>query len=724
MRSCQVHRLSRTSLFVWIGLLGGLLSSRALGAEYAGQSLYTSFEGRSYTMHVWQGSNVALLTPTSLQPAPDSATLLRIVDVLDAAYDYYLLATGRKPISYAPTTVNGRATIAVVESTCGAGCGYLGFTGIELQTTYFQTLHDGVRHNDQYDQVVFYELGRNFWHYDAQLARDRGALGSTFATGYAVFMRFKSMEAVGVNGAPFRSWTFAQFRSRVEGLVDLYETNPSLHFNNTLAAGQGVPGSTLGATDLFASMLFRLGRDYGGDEFFLNIWKEVGRRPAQSSDQQASDNFFVAACKAARRNLTALFANRWKWPVSEQARRIAASLGPETPGDQNTTLFIENSVAGYTQAQTGIWTLTYVAGASDDKDLDDVVYGRPDVSANSKIVSVVQERGSPASRRRPQNAQLQVDARPEDSAVDIDLEISVESGSGLPLHFPSPVENKLVFRFPENTTDNFLGRPMTLWQHDPLRPNARYPVWDIRAVIEKNAAALALPDLTGYHDSGIPYSYWVLSTGRQPGDITRDGNVDVNDYRLVEAALGFEGATDADVAGARGLGLPDGAVDMLDLYHLYNAMAPEDAARIEPKPQPPYLVGDFENGFDTVAWTFSGWPYWDVTSAQSRSGRCSARAGAIGDGESTSLSIGLECEAGQITFWRKVSCESGWDFLEFHIDGQRQGQWSGELDWEQVAFDVEAGAHTFTWTYRKDGSSSSGEDTAWIDDIAFPALAQ
>ena len=113
-----------------------------------------------------------------------------------------------------------------------------------------------------------------------------------------------------------------------------------------------------------------------------------------------------------------------------------------------------------------------------------------------------------------------------------------------------------------------------------------------------------------------------------------------------------------------------------------------------------------------------------MTSARSHSGRCSARAGAIGDSGTTSLSIGLECEAGPITFWRKVSCESGWDFLEFHIDGKRHGRFSGESDWEQVVSDVEAGAHTFTWTYLKDGSSSSGEDTVWIDDIAFPALVQ
>jgi hypothetical protein len=33
---------------------------------------------------------------------------------------------------------------------------------------------------------------------------------------------------------------------------------------------------------------------------------------------------------------------------------------------------------------------------------------------------------------------------------------------------------------------------------------------------------------------------------------------------------------------------------------------------------------------------------------------------------------------------------------------------------------VKAGVRTFTWTYLKDSSSSSGEDTAWIDDVCLP----
>jgi len=39
---------------------------------------------------------------------------------------------------------------------------------------------------------------------------------------------------------------------------------------------------------------------------------------------------------------------------------------------------------------------------------------------------------------------------------------------------------------------------------------------------------------------------------------------------------------------------------------------------------------------------------------------------------------------------------------------------------EEASYPVGAGRHTFAWTYIKDGSSSGGQDTAWIDDIAFP----
>jgi len=135
----------------------------------------------------------------------------------------------------------------------------------------------------------------------------------------------------------------------------------------------------------------------------------------------------------------------------------------------------------------------------------------------------------------------------------------------------------------------------------------------------------------------------------------------------------------------------------------------------------PPLVEAFEQGdFSGFNWSFSGDADWFVTSGESNSGPYSARAGDIEDGESSTLTVELDCISGNISFFRKVSSESNFDVLRFYIDGNEQGSWSGSIDWDEVAFPVTTGRRTFEWTYSKDSSISNGDDTAWIDDITFP----
>ncbi|MCP4608364.1 MAG: hypothetical protein GY845_06585 [Planctomycetes bacterium] len=130
---------------------------------------------------------------------------------------------------------------------------------------------------------------------------------------------------------------------------------------------------------------------------------------------------------------------------------------------------------------------------------------------------------------------------------------------------------------------------------------------------------------------------------------------------------------------------------------------------------------DFEtDNFSVFDWRRYDNVNWTVTSEERNSGQYCARAGSIGDDESSSLSIRLDCISGDISFYRKVSSERDCDHFEFYIDGARQDKWSGEKDWAQVSFPVEEGTRTFKWTYSKDSSISSGSDTAWIDDIVFP----
>ena len=284
---------------------------------------YTSFHGEHLTLYPYPGQKVALLVPS---PDLDEATLYRIVYTFDAAYDYYHSATGREPgVFY---NYNGLASIAVVPSTCGAGCAYLGATGIELLDTdgysAWDILYEGVLQRDEYDQVTFYELGRNFWFYGDEIEYKGSDNTGSITTGYAVFMRFMAMEAAGVTPGPYNGIPFTYFESEVKGMLDRYLSNATLNWDNTLRVGQAPANPIgLGATDLFASFLFEL-RQLFGNSFIEQLWKEVAMRPDAGSTQQAVDNFILASSAASGRNLTTLFTT-WRWPVSNEAVQEAQS---------------------------------------------------------------------------------------------------------------------------------------------------------------------------------------------------------------------------------------------------------------------------------------------------------------------------------------------------------------------------------------------------------------
>jgi len=139
----------------------------------------------------------------------------------------------------------------------------------------------------------------------------------------------------------------------------------------------------------------------------------------------------------------------------------------------------------------------------------------------------------------------------------------------------------------------------------------------------------------------------------------------------------------------------------------------------EPPVTPALSAEGFETGSFSEAWSSYGDASWFVTT-EGYSGNYGARAGSIGDDEISSLEVGVDCIAGKMSFYRKTSSESGFDYLRFYIDGTKQDEWAGGQDWGKVDYSVPEGQHAFTWTYSKDSSVSEGEDSAWIDDVEFP----
>jgi len=139
---------------------------------------------------------------------------------------------------------------------------------------------------------------------------------------------------------------------------------------------------------------------------------------------------------------------------------------------------------------------------------------------------------------------------------------------------------------------------------------------------------------------------------------------------------------------------------------------------------PQLIFENFESNSLTVfPWVTSGNADWFTTTDEVYEGNYSVKSGNISDNGASVLSVTMDVlAAGNIEFYYKVSSESNYDYLRFAIDGAQQGEWAGEINWALASYSVTAGSHTFTWTYDKDGSVSTGGDCAWVDYVVFPTI--
>ena len=79
---------------------------------------------------------------------------------------------------------------------------------------------------------------------------------------------------------------------------------------------------------------------------------------------------------------------------------------------------------------------------------------------------------------------------------------------------------------------------------------------------------------------------------------------------------------------------------------------------------------------------------------------------------------------GKVSFHWKVSSETGFDLLEFYLDGVLQEKISGEVDWTKKAVVIPPGDHALVWLYIKDFPISAGDDRGYVDNVVFTPSAR
>ena len=134
------------------------------------------------------------------------------------------------------------------------------------------------------------------------------------------------------------------------------------------------------------------------------------------------------------------------------------------------------------------------------------------------------------------------------------------------------------------------------------------------------------------------------------------------------------------------------------------------------------IIEDWESGdFSNFDWINDPSRPWTIVTDNPYEGTYCVKSGSIGNNASTRLTINLDVpNEGEISFYRKVSSESGYDMFYFFIDGVEQNEWSGEVSWGEERYTLTSGQHELAWVYEKDMYIASGSDCAWLDYIVFP----
>jgi hypothetical protein len=137
--------------------------------------------------------------------------------------------------------------------------------------------------------------------------------------------------------------------------------------------------------------------------------------------------------------------------------------------------------------------------------------------------------------------------------------------------------------------------------------------------------------------------------------------------------------------------------------------------------KPPSLASAL--GDPGLVWTTGGTAPWFPQSTTTHDGVAAAQSGLITHSQDSWMQTSL-VGPGTLIYWWKVSSESGYDYLEFYLDGVLQsGRISGTVDWQKKTNSIAAGAHTVKWRYIKDYMVSSGQDAGWVDQVSYTGTA-
>lgn len=281
----------------------------------------------STRMVPWLGQRVVFLTASS-NHSPRVMTAL--VESLDKGWEVYADLTGRQPGRH-KQVLDKPSFVALPrpDLSCGIGCGFLGVSGVELgkfDQDDYPRLQRNIRDVPHY---MFYEMGRNFYTF--------GKKHSEFTTGFAVFMRYVVIDALGLDDAELETRRRIE---EVEARLGATDHTFARLFTNHSGLGEKAPRlADVHPCDqpvTYASAMLRLRREHGGDAWVRRFFQLLATAPDVEVRDEAgalvqARHWFLCACLAAQADLSPDFCDRWRMTLPPTTRQALATF-PWGPG--------------------------------------------------------------------------------------------------------------------------------------------------------------------------------------------------------------------------------------------------------------------------------------------------------------------------------------------------------------------------------------------------------
>ena len=294
----------------------------------------------------WRGDHVVFLTTES---DLDHKVVGRLLGRLDRGWELYARLTGRSPRPL--KQIDGKPTIAAVPDsrlTCGYGCGFVGTTGIEVAGFYRSDYPLLKSKPEAMPHYYFYEMGRNYYTF--------GERHSLFTTGYAVFMRYVCMDTLKCEDPDRRTRKTIEmaeglYAESEMGFLKAFTTLDGLgEKDSRLKDKSGRPIVPSDQPVLYASAMLKLHRQCGGNDWLGRFFRQLAKceavRPnSKEAGVRQSLNWLVSASCAARKDLSGVFVDRWRFPLGADARRALAAVAWDDPKVDARTIISQISPA-------------------------------------------------------------------------------------------------------------------------------------------------------------------------------------------------------------------------------------------------------------------------------------------------------------------------------------------------------------------------------------------